>query len=82
MDIQNVNKLKTQRYKVSWKADGTRYLMYIAGRNFVYMLDRDNSVFHIANLSFPKLNQPDKNLENTLLDGVSKTFCFNERISL
>ena len=74
MDVLNVNKLKTEKYRVSWKADGTRYLMYIAGRDFVYMLDRDNSVFHVTNLSFPKFDKPEDNLENTLLDGVSDAF--------
>jgi len=55
---------------VSWKADGTRYLMYINGRDQVYMLDRDNSVFRIRNLTFPHRKKLHENLTSTLVDGV------------
>ena len=44
--------------------------MYIGGKDHVYMLDRDNSVFRVQNLSFPKRKEPHNDLENTLLDGV------------
>jgi mRNA-capping enzyme len=54
---------------VSWKADGTRYLMYINGRGKVYMFDRDNSVFWVHNLTFPHRKDLDNHLESTLLDG-------------
>ena len=70
MDQKNVNFLREKRYNVSWKADGTRYLMYINGRHKVYMIDRDNSVFHARNLVFPYRKDLDKHLVNTLLDGV------------
>lgn len=48
-----------------------RYMMLIDGRNEVYMIDRDNSVFHIANLEFPYRKDMRTHLSNTLLDGVS-----------
>lgn len=44
--------------------------MLIDGKNEVYMIDRDNSVFHVANLEFPFRKDPRSHLENTLLDGV------------
>lgn len=50
--------------------------MYIAGKDRVFMLDRDNSVFQVDNLAFPRKDKIDKmdlsnaHLENTLLDGV------------
>ena len=44
--------------------------MLILGRDKVFMLDRDNSVFHVKNLHFPKRKEVDKYLQKTLLDGV------------
>ena len=67
---KNINFLLEKDYKVSWKADGTRYLMYINGQDKVYMLDRNNSVFRVNNLFFPHSRNLDKHLVNTLLDGV------------
>lgn len=69
MDQKNIRNLFDKRYMVSWKADGTRYLMLINGRDKVYMLDRDNSVFCVRNLQFPHRKDFDKHLSNTLLDG-------------
>ena len=82
MDLMNLEYLKLYEYRVSWKADGTRYLMYINGKNDVFMLDRDNSVFRVQNLTFPKRKEPEKHLENTLLDGVSKYLFFNFSIKV
>lgn len=48
-----------------------RYMMLINGKDEVYMLDRDNTIFHIANLEFPFRKDPRIHLANTLLDGVS-----------
>uniref|UniRef100_A0A3P8V1D6 mRNA-capping enzyme n=1 Tax=Cynoglossus semilaevis TaxID=244447 RepID=A0A3P8V1D6_CYNSE len=69
MDRQNLRFLEQSPYKVSWKADGTRYMMVINGRNEVFMVDRDNTVFHIANLEFPFRKDPRVHLSNTLMDG-------------
>ncbi|XP_004550538.1 mRNA-capping enzyme [Maylandia zebra] len=69
MDRQNLRFLEQNPYKVSWKADGTRYMMLINGKNEVYMIDRDNAVFHISNLEFPFRKEPRVHLSNTLLDG-------------
>ncbi|XP_039603937.1 mRNA-capping enzyme [Polypterus senegalus] len=69
MDRKNIKLLEQNAYKVSWKADGTRYMMLIDGKNEVHMIDRDNSVFHIANLEFPYRKDPKIHLVNTLLDG-------------
>ncbi len=48
--------------------------MLILGRDKVFMLDRDNSVFHVHNLNFPKRKEVDKYLQRTLLDGVCELF--------
>lgn len=52
-----------------------RYMMLIDGKNEVYMIDRDNSVFHVSNLEFPFRKDPRVHLENTLLDGVRGFLC-------
>uniref|UniRef100_A0A670I4J8 mRNA-capping enzyme n=1 Tax=Podarcis muralis TaxID=64176 RepID=A0A670I4J8_PODMU len=70
MDEQNIKLLEQKPYKVSWKADGTRYMMLIDGKNEVYMIDRDNSVFQVSNLEFPFRKDPRVHLENTLMDGA------------
>ncbi|XP_078504413.1 mRNA-capping enzyme isoform X2 [Lissotriton helveticus] len=69
MDKQNLIFLEKKPYKVSWKADGTRYMMLIDGKNEVYMIDRDNSVFHVSHLEFPFRKDLRIHLSNTLLDG-------------
>ncbi|ELW59136.1 mRNA-capping enzyme [Tupaia chinensis] len=70
MDKQNIKLLEQKPYKVSWKADGTRYMMLIDGTNEVFMVDRDNSVFHVSNLEFPFRKDLRMHLSNTLLDGA------------
>ncbi|XP_023615103.1 mRNA-capping enzyme isoform X3 [Myotis lucifugus] len=70
MDKQNIKLLEQNPYKVSWKADGTRYMMLIDGTNEVFMIDRDNSVFHVSNLEFPFRKDLRIHLSNTLLDGA------------
>ncbi|XP_059121019.1 mRNA-capping enzyme-like isoform X2 [Peromyscus eremicus] len=69
MDKQNIRLLEQKPYKVSWKADGTRYMMLIDGTNQVFMIDRDNSVFHVSNMEFPFRKDLRMHLSNTLLDG-------------
>lgn len=69
MDKQNIKLLEQKPYKVSWKADGTRYMMLIDGANEVFMIGRDNSVFHVSNLEFPFRKDLRVHLSNTLLDG-------------
>ncbi|XP_022661967.1 mRNA-capping enzyme-like [Varroa jacobsoni] len=69
MDCDNLLNLKEEHHVVSWKADGTRYMMLIAGKNRVYFLDRDNAVFKVDGLSFPWKKDPKQHLQCTLLDG-------------
>ncbi|XP_076349616.1 RNA guanylyltransferase and 5'-phosphatase mRNA capping enzyme [Tachypleus tridentatus] len=69
MDTDNINLLQLKPYKVSWKADGTRYMMLLDGENEVYFIDRDNAVFQVSGLNFPKRKDPDKHICDTLLDG-------------
>ncbi|KAK7091176.1 mRNA-capping enzyme-like [Littorina saxatilis] len=69
MDIQNLEFLKQKPYMVSWKADGTRYIMLIDGKDQVYMIDRDNAVFHVPGLEFPKRKDLNAHIQDTLVDG-------------
>ncbi|XP_033726963.1 mRNA-capping enzyme-like isoform X2 [Pecten maximus] len=69
MDIKNLAFVQKKPYKVSWKADGTRYMMLIDGKNEVFMFDRDNTVFHVPNLEFPRRKDPKMSIKDSLLDG-------------
>ncbi|XP_055386931.1 mRNA-capping enzyme isoform X2 [Condylostylus longicornis] len=69
MDMENINFLHLKPYKVSWKADGTRYMMLINARDEIYFFDRNNSCFQVDKLTFPRKNNLNEHLTNTLLDG-------------
>lgn len=69
MDVNNLKFLTEKPYKVSWKADGNRYMMVVDGKDSVFMLDRDNCVFHVPHLNFFKRKNLNDYLANTLLDG-------------
>lgn len=69
MDTQNLTLLHVKPYKVSWKADGTRYMMLIVKKDEVYFLDRDNSCFAVSGITFPHYLNLHNHLTNTLLDG-------------
>lgn len=56
-------------------------MMLIDGTNEVFMIDRDNSVFHVSNLEFPFRKDLRMHLSNTLLDGVSHIFIFFKKKS-
>ncbi|CAF2356122.1 unnamed protein product [Rotaria sp. Silwood2] len=69
MDYTNYQTIFLSPYMVSWKADGTRYMMLIESENKIYMLDRNNDVFQINHLYFPKDSDCTRHLTNTLIDG-------------
>lgn len=68
MDRNNLLLLHTKPYKVSWKADGTRYMMLIDGEDEIYFFDRDNSCFKVEGLTFFRRDLQ-THLKNTLIDG-------------
>lgn len=61
---------------VSWKADGTRYMMMILGRDQIYFADRDHCIFKVDGLVFPHPSDKEfrRHLSNTVLDGVRMEF--------
>ncbi|KAG1677664.1 mRNA-capping enzyme [Nymphon striatum] len=69
MDRSNIYKMKQKHYMVSWKADGSRYMMLIDGENEIYFVDRDNAIFQVHGLTFPYRKDPNKHICNTLVDG-------------
>lgn len=69
MDRMNIMRLAEKAYMVSWKADGTRYMMLIDGPNELYFIDRDNCVFRVSGLTFPKRKAPSEHIAETLVDG-------------
>ncbi len=69
MDRNNIEFLAEKPYRVSWKADGTRYMMFIEKKDEVYFIDRDNSIFKVDNLQFFHRKCKNQHLTRTLLDG-------------
>ena len=66
-----MHNLSRMPYRVSWKADGTRYLMLILNAGEVYMVDRDNAVFRVSNLRIASRSNPQReHVKDTLVDGV------------
>ena len=47
-----------------------RYMMLIDGPDDVYMVDRDNAVYKVPLIKFPRRKEPAANITETLLDGV------------
>eukprot|EP00041_Stephanoeca_diplocostata_P003909 m.39318 g.39318 ORF g.39318 m.39318 type:complete len:317 (-) comp14706_c0_seq5:826-1776(-) len=46
MDTDRLQYVLSEDYLMSWKADGTRYMLMIADRH-TYLIGRDNTVFHV-----------------------------------
>jgi len=69
MDRQNLSFLQDKPYKVSWKADGTRYMMLIDGKDEVYFIDRDNCVYKVTGLTFLHRKDKNKHIHDTVMDG-------------
>ncbi|KAL1491661.1 hypothetical protein ABEB36_012223 [Hypothenemus hampei] len=69
MDKKNIKLLQEKPYRVSWKADGNRYMMLIDGEDEVYFFDRNHSVFKVSGLRFVYRKNLNRHLKDTLLDG-------------
>lgn len=69
MTIHNLIFLSVKPYMVSWKADGTRYLMLILEEGKVYFMDRKSNFFKTHGIKFPRKSAPNDHLYGTLLDG-------------
>jgi len=69
MDRDNINFLRRNHYKVSWKADGTRYMMLIDGPNSIFFADRDHAIFKVEGMTFLSRKNENEHVTGTLLDG-------------
>lgn len=69
MTLQNLLLLKQLPYRVSWKADGTRYMMYIRDRDQIFFFDRKSDFFKVEKVTFPRRGKPNDVINGTLLDG-------------
>jgi len=71
MTRENIKLIHDMPYKVSWKADGTRYMMLIDGRDRVFFADRDHCIFKVDKLTFKDRKSPEMSeyLKDTLVDG-------------
>jgi mRNA-capping enzyme len=77
MDRENIHLLAAHRYRVSWKADGCRYMMYIQDEENIFFLTRNLHLWRVNNLKFPRIDDLHGHLTNTLLDGELVTDIFD-----
>lgn len=68
LTTENISMMMEEEYMVSWKADGDRLMLLIAGPNDMYFFDRDFRAFQLNNVTFLQKNTNEP-LTNTLLDG-------------
>jgi hypothetical protein len=57
-------------YMCIWFFLFNRYMTLVDGPNEIYMIDRDNTVFHIPGLNFRRRKDLKFHIKDTLLDGV------------
>lgn len=69
MDRDNIDYLRREPYKVSWKADGTRYMMLIDGPDAVFFTDRTDAIFKVEGMTFLTRWDENVHLKGTVLDG-------------
>ena len=69
MDRDNIDYLRREPYKVSWKADGTRYMMLIDGPDAVFFTDPTDAIFKVEGLTFLTRWDENVHLKGTVLDG-------------
>uniref|UniRef100_A0A6G1SPD1 mRNA-capping enzyme n=1 Tax=Aceria tosichella TaxID=561515 RepID=A0A6G1SPD1_9ACAR len=76
MDRENIHLLGAHKYRVSWKADGCRYMMYIQDEENIFFLCRNLLLWRVNNLKFPKIDDLHGHLTDTLIDGELVTDIF------
>ncbi|KAK2726457.1 hypothetical protein QYM36_000788 [Artemia franciscana] len=62
----NIEFLKKYKYQITWKADGTRFMMLIQGEK-TYLCDRDYKIYEVSAKFYS--NKMMNELKDTLLDG-------------
>lgn len=77
MDLSNIQLLKQHRYRVSWKADGCRYMLYIQDEDNMFFLTRSLHLWRAVGMRFPKIEDLNAHLTDTLVDGEMVTDVVN-----
>lgn len=80
MDVQNIKLIHEKPYRVSWKADGARYMMLILKDKEIYLIDRDNNVFAAPQFHFPQRKNLKEHVYDTLIDGEMVLDKENEKV--
>lgn len=73
MDRTNIKLLKDHKYRVSWKADGCRFMLYIQDEDNIFFLTRSLQLWRVTGLLFPRIEDIKSHLTDTLLDGEMVT---------
>lgn len=73
MDRENIKLLKLHRYRVSWKADGCRYMMYIQDEDNIFLLTRSLQLWRVVGLKFPRVDDTSSHITDTFVDGEMVT---------
>lgn len=79
LDQTNISLLGAHRYRVSWKADGCRFMLYIQDENNIFFLTRNVELWRVVGLRFPRLEDLNSHLTDTLVDGEMVTDLENGR---
>lgn len=73
MDLSNMQLLKKNPYRVSWKADGCRYMLYIQDEDNIFFLTRSLHLWRAVGMRFPKIEDLNSHITDTLVDGEMVT---------
>lgn len=73
LDMANIQLLRVNRYRVSWKADGCRYMLYIQDEDNIFFLTRSLQLWRVQGLRFPRIDDLNSHITDTLLDGEMVT---------
>ena len=65
LDWANGKQIQNKNYSVSYKSDGTRYLLLVLDGK-AYMIGRDNCIFRVRNLVFPTAKSVHKEVPDML----------------
>lgn len=79
MDRTNISLLANNRYRVSWKADGERFMLYIQDEDNIFFLTRKLHLWRVLNIKFPRIDDLHAHLTDTLVDGEMVTDEHNDQ---
>lgn len=69
LEAKNIPDFRRSHYKVSFKSHSKRFLMYIAEPGETFFVDEDENVFMTTLFTFPRRDDPEKQICSMVLDG-------------